>query len=169
MSTFIKIETITVGAGGSAAMTFSSIPQIYTDLLIKVSARDSSNAGQPWAPIRATFNGSSSSWAYRALYGDGSNASAASSPVSEFGFGTSSSNTANVFGNTEIYIPNYTGSSYKFASVDSVTENNSTTTLSSFNSNLWSNTAAITSISLPAPWASWVQYSTATLYGIKKN
>ena len=37
--TFSKITTVTVGSGGAANITFSSIPQVYTDLCIKISAR----------------------------------------------------------------------------------------------------------------------------------
>ena len=163
------IASVTVGAGGAASIDFTSIPGTYTDLKLVVSARSSSTAGQPWAVIRATFNGSSSNWAYKAIYGDGSTASSAGNTLSELGFGTSSSNTASTFGNTEIYIPNYANSSYKSVSVDSVTENNATQTLSALEANLWSNTAAITSISLPCATGTWVQNSTAYLYGISNS
>ena len=166
-NTFELISSVTVGSGGAASIDFTSIPSTYTDLCLKFSGRASSNSGFPWAVVRATFNGSSSNWTYRAIYGDGSGASSAVSSVSELGFGTSSLNTANTFGNTEIYIPNYAGSAYKSASVDSVTENNATQTLSALETNLWANTAAITSISLPCPSGTWVQYSTAYLYGVK--
>ena len=39
MPTFTKIETITVGSGGAASVTFSSIPQTFTDLVMKISSR----------------------------------------------------------------------------------------------------------------------------------
>ena len=33
------ISTITVGSGGAASIDFTSIPQTYTDLLVKISLR----------------------------------------------------------------------------------------------------------------------------------
>jgi hypothetical protein len=57
--------------------------------------------------------------------------------------------TANTFGNTEFYIPNYTSSNYKSFSVDGVTENNATAAFALY-AGLWSNTAAITSFRLNA-------------------
>ena len=37
--TMTPIQTVTVGSGGAANITFSNIPQTYTDLVIKISAR----------------------------------------------------------------------------------------------------------------------------------
>jgi len=37
--TYQKIATVTVGAGGASNITFSSIPQTYTDIKVVVSAR----------------------------------------------------------------------------------------------------------------------------------
>jgi hypothetical protein len=75
--------------------------------------------------------------------------------------------TSNTFGNTSVYIPNYAGSNFKSISIDGVTENNATAALQFFNAGLFKSTSAITSISLTAyNFASYVQYSTADLYGI---
>lgn len=171
-NTFIKIATVTVGAGGAASMDFSSIPSTYTDLIIFVSARSTSNVGgNSWAPARGGFNSSTANFTYRAIYGNGTSASSGNGTSSEFGFGTSSTATANTFGNFNLYIPNYASSNYKSSSADSVSETNATSTLAAFEANLWSNTAAITSIQLTcdASYGIWAQYSTATLYGISKS
>jgi hypothetical protein len=37
--TYTAIKTVTVGSGGAANIDFTSIPQTYTDLVLKVSAR----------------------------------------------------------------------------------------------------------------------------------
>jgi hypothetical protein len=169
-NTFELIASSTVGSGGAASIDFTSIPSTFTDLCVFVSARSSSNVGgNSWAPARGGFNTSTANFTYRALYGNGSSASSSSGTSAEFGFGTSSSATANTFGNFSIYIPNYAGSTYKSVSTDSVTETNATTTLASLEANLWSNTAAITSIQLTcdASYGIWAQYSTAYLYGVK--
>jgi len=79
--------------------------------------------------------------------------------------------TANTFGNDELYIPNYTGSTYKSISSDTVSESNGSApsdAIASLWAGLWNNTAAITSITLsPGAGGTFVQYSTFHLYGIK--
>ena len=75
--------------------------------------------------------------------------------------------TASTFGNAELYIPNYTSSNNKSFSADSVTENNATAAYSQLIAGLWSNVTAITSLSLAPSSGTFVQHSTATLYGVK--
>jgi hypothetical protein len=67
----------------------------------------------------------------------------------------------------EIYFPNYASATNKSFSIDSVTENNATLANQFLTAGLWSNTAAITSITLLAASGNLAYYSTASLYGIK--
>jgi hypothetical protein len=76
--------------------------------------------------------------------------------------------TANTFSSTEIYIPNYASANYKSYSVDQVDEGNQTTVYSHLIAGLWSNTAPINQITFTPTSYNFVQYSTATLYGIRK-
>jgi hypothetical protein len=39
-TTYEAIETVEVGSGGAADIEFTSIPGTYTDLVVKVSARN---------------------------------------------------------------------------------------------------------------------------------
>jgi hypothetical protein len=173
-NTFSLIASSTVGAGGAASIDFTSISSTYTDLCVKVSARTdraSTNDG-----ISMQFN-SSGGTAYQTirLFGSGS------TPTVNAGLSTSSANiipygiaaalaTASTFGSSEFYVSNYTGSTNKSVSVDSVGENNAADTLYGIAAGLWSNTAAITSIKLtPSFGTNFVQYSTAYLYGIIKS
>lgn len=158
------IQTVTVGAGGAASIDFTSIPQTYTDLKIVISGRGDENQ----ITIVGAINGSTSNFTSRYLYGDGSNALSASASASYWGNVTSSTQTASTFGATEIYIPNYTSSNNKLFHVDSTTENNATGSTIALWSGLWSQTAAINSISLTifGGTAKFVQYTTATLYGV---
>jgi hypothetical protein len=39
-NTYTLISSVTVGSGGAANMGFTSIPATYTDLLVKLSARE---------------------------------------------------------------------------------------------------------------------------------
>jgi hypothetical protein len=168
-TTFTKIASVSVGAGGAASMDFTSIPGTYTDLCIKLSGR-SARAGQQVDNLFITFNSNTSGYTMKSLSGNGSSASSAgySSRYASFAVDAAGS-TASTFSNHEIYIPNYAGSTNKSYSADSVSENNATAAQSDLVAGLWSNTAAITSISLLPEVSTWVQYSTATLYGISKS
>lgn len=156
------ITTTTVGVGGASSIDFTSIPGTYTDLLLVLSARSTVNTGV----VRVSFNGSGSSFSSRVLQGTGS--SALSFTETTFVGHTSNSDyTANTFGSHAIYIPNYAGSAYKSFSVDSVAETNASANLSNLIAGLWSNTSAITQITLSL--SNFAQYSTASLYGILKG
>jgi len=166
-NTYIAIATVTVGSGGAANIEFTSIPGTYTDLLIKTSVRGDTAATA--TALLATFNGSTANFTSRFLEGNGSGANSYTSPSNILGGTTAASATSSTFSNIEIYIPNYAGSNNKSVSADSVTENNATAAYVDLIALLWSNSAAITSIKLSPNAGNFVQYSTATLYGIKNT
>ena len=165
-NTFELISSVTVGAGGAASIDFTSIPSTYTDLVLKVSTRGSSATSVGGHVFYIRPNGSSANGSTRYLAGNGSTASSGTDTAIE-GAGDASDWTASTFGNTEIYIPNYAGATNKSVSVDAVGENNGTDTRTLMYAGLWSNTAAITSLSLVPYAGTFVQYSTAYLYGVK--
>lgn len=171
-TTFVKIATVTVGAGGSAAIEFTSIVGTYTDLLLNASTR-SNRTSAPIDYLKISVNSSTTGYTDRYINGNGSTASSGSDTGATgfYGAFTSTDNaTASTFGSTLIYIPNYSGSSNKSFSIDSVSENNGTTAGAGFTAGLWANTAAITSIKLQLDvGTAFTQYSTATLYGISKS
>ena len=167
-ATYVLIASNTVGSGGASSVTFSSIPQTYTDLLIKISDRSTTNLGGVWTGVNVRLNGSTTSLTSRQLYGTGSAAGSASTTTDNY-WTVSNIATANTFSNSEIYIPNYTGSTNKSFSADSVTENNATAALAAMTADLWSNTSAVTSITLVEGGNSFAQYSTFYLYGIKNS
>jgi hypothetical protein len=167
--TFVKIATVTVGSGGAASMDFTSIPSTYTDLCLKFSARSNTNIAGNGDLYYLLFNGSSANFTKKYLYGSGTAAASLSTANNTYGWIDSSDATASTFGNGEIYIPNYAGSSNKSFSTDSVTETNATAAYTALLASLWSNTAAINQITLTSYAGSFVQYSTATLYGIKNS
>jgi hypothetical protein len=163
-----KIATVTVGSGGAASIDFTSIPGTMTDLMVVVSTRASD--GYPDTGIWIQFNGSTSSYTRRTLYGTGDGGKASTTASDIFFYSPATTATANTFGNSTFYIPNYAGSTNKSVSVDTVNENNAAYSLSGITAGLWSNTAAITSIKIVSATASnLLQYSTATLYGITKG
>ena len=164
--TYKKIATATAGSGGSSTFDFTSIPSTYTDLVLHVSARcttDNANA-------KISFNGSTSSFTSRLLEAEpGIVYSASRTDNLNLFFITPSSYTASTFGSAFIYIANYAGSTNKSFSTDSCTENNATASVSRLLAGLWSNTAAINQITLTPQGTAFAQYSTATLYGISKS
>jgi hypothetical protein len=166
--TMVKIETVTVGSGGAASIEFTNIPQTYTDLMILYSSRSAGNVTGSWS-CKWSFNGATTSYTTRGLFGDGSAASSSTTSDTYGGYHNNSTSTASTFGNGSIYIPNYTSSNNKSYSIDAVAENNATAGYASLLAGLRSNTAAITSVKLEDyNGNNLAQYSSATLYGISK-
>jgi hypothetical protein len=169
-TTFTKIASVSVGLLGVASIDFSSIPSSYTDLCIDLSLRDGSAAQSANANIVINSNTSAIYSSRRLLStGTGTGSDSFSGLGSMPGIWVdSATSTTNTFANIMIYIPNYAGSSNKSVSIDSVTENNATAAYSGITAGLFASTAAITSLSI-STGSNFVQYSTATLYGISKS
>ena len=165
MAIYNLISTVTVGSGGASSIEFTSIPQTYTDLLVVCSGRTNGSGNG----INISFNGNTSNYSNRALQGNGSAASSFGTYNRNAGMVTDSNQTASVFGSTSIYVPNYAGSTFKSYSADGVSENNAATAYMSFIAGLWSDVSAITSLTLSLMVGNFVQYSSATLYGIKNS
>jgi hypothetical protein len=165
-----KIATTSLSTAASS-ITFSNIPQGYTDLKVVLSVRASTTSGNSNCFIY--LNGvTGTSYSQRRLYGNGTNGSPLVSDtqtsypwIDMINTIPNATYTANTFASAEIYIPNYTSSNYKSLSVDFVGENNATTSYQYFTAGLFSNTSAITSLVIDGT-DNFVQYSTATLYGI---
>lgn len=164
-NTFELISSVTVGSGGAASIFFTSIPSTYTDLVVKWSGR--TNSGGTVEATSVTFNGSPT-YSTRYLQGDGSSVTSGAPSALNWGVADSSGATANTFGNSEACIPNYTGSQQKSTSADSVQENNTSQGFQFIGAGLSTLTSAINSITItPNGGGSFVQYSTAYLYGVK--
>jgi hypothetical protein len=158
---YVLLERIELNAS-AASVTFSNIPQTgYTDLKIVASARNTSSGNY----FAVSFNGSTASFSSRYLYWE--NTTVNSGTLAQYGGRiNTSSTTASTFASTEIYIPNYAGSTNKSYSSDSASENNAAAAAGSLIAGLWSNTAAITSITLTPDSASFDTNSTFSLYGL---
>jgi hypothetical protein len=164
--TYSKIATYTVGSGGVASIDFLNIPQTYTDLLVKFSFRINNLMTSAYCYLNNDTT--LANYTDKRLVGSGSAASSSGGSFPRIAISDGTDATASTFGNAEIYIPNYTGSSYKSISADYVAENNGTLGYAGVNAVLWSNTSAINRITFVSGGSeSFVQYSTAHLYGIK--
>lgn len=167
MATYTLISSVTVGAGGASSIDFTSIPATYTDLVLKWSSRGT--AATNYDQVYIKFNNSTANLSYVRLYGNGTSAASTSGTDGYIGAGQGTGSTASTFDNGEVYIPNYTGSNNKSFSVDEVNENNATAAFTFLQAGLWSNTAAINRITLTPTGGTFVQYSTAYLYGVKSS
>jgi hypothetical protein len=168
MANLVLLDKVTVGSGGTSSITFSSIPQTYTDLVVEISLRCNRSTVREVLMMR--LNGATSNYSLSRLYGD-STSVGADTVSGETGMIVGDivgdSATSNTFGNGAIYIPNYAGSTYKSLSADLITENAATEASQYFVGGLWSDTSAINSITLYCRNSfNFNQYSTAYLYGV---
>lgn len=163
------IQTIELSAA-SKAITFSSIPQTFDDLLLVYSTR-SDRSGNVDDPVNITLNGSGAGYSSRGLVGTGSSAYSEGYGTSVIfaGYMPAPSTTSNTFGSGSAIISNYRSSSPKSMSVDFVSENNATTAYQNMVASIWTNSAAVTSLTVSAQIANLVQFSSASLYGIRRG
>lgn len=167
MPTFTQIGTAqVVGAGGSATIDFNTIPGTYTDLVIKVSVRNS--AAAIYDNLLVKINGVTTSQSNRSILGVGSGTPSSVSDTPIYGLAVVGNNaTASTFSNVEIYIPNYASTTTnKSVSIDGVTENNATAAGATLIAGLYASNTAVTSVVLAPNSGTFSQYSTAYLYGV---
>lgn len=170
MSTTLNlIAKQTVGSGGASSVTFSNIPQTFTDLKVVMSVRDGS--AQVGNNILFQINGGTTSQSVRAISGDGSSTPNSYSATPLFFTSNGNSSTANTFSNMEVYICNYASTTInKSVSVDSVSENNGTTAYAQLTAGLYASNTAITSILFTANGGpSFSEFSEFWLYGISSS
>jgi hypothetical protein len=170
MATTYEIIDKATLASTASSVTFSSIPSTYTDLLLKVSARDNNSASANGSYYTIGFNGSTTGFTAMFLRGTGS-AVTSSSFAQYAGNSVTTAQTASTFSNDEIYIPNYAGSNNKSYSSNAVVETNATGAFATLIAGIWSNTAAITSLKIEAAGGGFLFQigSSFYLYGIKNS
>lgn len=170
--TYKKIASATVGSGGTANIDMQSIPSTYTDLVLKISSR--TNRANLQDAVSVYFNNDTTAARYtmRNLYGTGASAFSTNTNtyLSELVMTSGANATASTFGNGEIYIPNYAGSTQKSASADGVGENNATNAYVGLGAYLYNQTTAISRITIvPVTGTLLAEFTTAVLYGISKS
>jgi len=169
MANMELIDTKTAGSGGASYLEFTSIPSTYTDLMCVVSLKSDVSGG--YTRIELTFNGSTTGYSERFMYGIDGNATSgnasSNSKIEYIWIPATRSEAVSTFGNCNIYIPNYAVAQSKSVSTDFVTEGNiSTSVLDGFNAGLWANNATISSLKITSNSGLFVENSTAYLYGI---
>jgi len=175
MATFTKIASQTISTPANV-VTFSSIPQTYTDLKILISARSSSvDAFRENLIIGFNSQVSNTGYSWIGMYsyltGTGSNKNPAAYRI--IGDLPSNPATSNTFSNSEIYIPSYTSATPHTFLGESVVENNGFDAFLSWSGVLFNGgSEAITSVSIfcaSSGATNFVANSTFELYGIKNS
>jgi len=170
-SSYESIATSTVGSGGVASITFSSIAATYTHLQIRGIGRSNRATPADMDSLFIQFNSdTAANYSDHALRGDGATASATSDvSYSQMEmYRIANVYAANVFGAQIVDILDYANTN-KYKTIRSLggVDNNGSGMVA-LNSGNWRNTAAVTSILLkPAVGTLFNQYTSFALYGIK--
>jgi hypothetical protein len=155
--------------GSAASVTFSNIPQNFTDLVIKYSAKTTRTNDPNGDDLKIYFNGDTgSNYSNKTILGTGSSVSAENIVSTNLGiYGIVAADGTSNFGNGEIHIPNYAGSRAKSISMDCVSERNNTNAYLRVVAGYWTGTAAITSVSFfPGTGPNFAAGTTFYLYGV---
>lgn len=158
------VSTYEVPVGGVTTVTFSSVPQTATDLVLVGNAR-TSNTNASMA-----FNLNSTTAANVIEISATGSVIATSSATSSIRARNISTDTASTFSNFSLYISNYTGTTNKIMLLDAVSETNAATALVTLTSIRTNITSAVTSLTIAdANTGTLQQYSSFSLYTITKG
>ena len=172
-TSFESIATY-LGDGTASTFTFSSIPQTYKSLQIRMISRDDYSSSSINSVLMRPNNVSStSSYTYHNLGGEGSTGYSSGVGTGTYGFffmpEPSDGSLSSTFGAAIIDIVNYTSSNYKtmraFTGLErNLGSGNGSVTL---RSSLFLSTSAITSISFTTNIGKFMTGTSFALYGIK--
>lgn len=169
-ASYDSIASTTVGAGGLASITFSSIPAGYTHLQIRYTVRSQFAAGTDIVLLRVNGD-SGNNYAAHRLYGDSSSAGSQGFTPQSYLLGPdvpAASAASNNFGvgfwdMLDYSNPNKNTTTRALGGRDMNSVGGNTW----LNSALWLNTAAVTSIIFFCGNAAMAEGSTVSLYGMK--
>jgi hypothetical protein len=160
-NSYESIQTFTVGSGGQASITFSSIPSTYKHLQIRASAQISTSGGS--CPVEFNSDTNLSNYYQHVLFGSGSSAASSSGNNNTFGFQLDSAQP----GAGVMDILDYSNTN-KNTTVRTLSGNDTNGGgFITFRSGLWNNTAAITGITIKPSSGNFNQHSSFALYGIR--
>ncbi len=170
-NSYESIATVTVGAGGSSSIDFTSIPNTYKHLQIRMGSKI--NNASDWVTIAMRVgNGSvdsGSNYAYHDIFGQGSSVTAqAATSQNRMYIGWASGSSYSSLGLVVLDLLDYANTN-KNKTVRSLTGiDNNGSGIISLESNLWMSTSAVNTISIfPHSGTAFQQYSHFALYGIK--
>lgn len=176
MATTYTLISSNVLTSTTANVTFSSIPQTYTDLVLRMSYRTNASGLFGSNPAIRFNSDTTANYSYTNVDGNGSTASSTTeSSINALYMQSSDStgNTADTFTSNEMYIPNYTGTANKPISQFKAAEQNATAAEMHIFASLYRGSSAISTILIAANSNmvsnSFVSGSSFYLYGIKNS
>lgn len=148
-----------------SSVTLSAISGEYTDLVLVCSSKNSSTSSTIIGNI--SLNGSTSNFHSILIdsYGSGMYSTTDTRWIYNM-IGSSGSTQTDTFGTTEIYFPSYSSNKYKVISTSYCADYNESGTSLGVSAALWSDTSAITSITLTPASGNFVTGSRFDLFGI---
>ena len=168
-----SIATVSVGSGGSASASFTSVPATYSHLQVRVFGRGTGTGNREYIAIRFNNDTASNYW-WHGLNGSGSAADAQESGATDTfvkaGFSTIpvSDAGANIFGSAVVDIFDYANTNkYKTTRAFAGQDQNNTSGRLNLVSGVWNNTTAVNRVDVFLGSGNWSQYSSIALYGIK--
>ena len=163
-NTYVALATQTLGSP-AASVTFSSIPQGYTDLVIVGNFLPSVSTNQPYIQFNADTGTGTTNYSTTSLRGDGSSAASGRHtnnfgwyPVPGPGIGTN--------GNPEPWLINVMNYSNTTTYKTGLSRFNNSQSIVSANAHLWRSTAAISTVTITMETGNFNTGSTFTIYGI---
>lgn len=165
------ISSVTVGAGGTGQITFSSIPQTYTDLQLYFSVR--SGASFTRRVLALTANNISNQYQDRYFTGNGSTTGSAQDVPTQSNMliwdAPAATAASDIFSNISLYITNYSFSDrFKTVINQGVSEDNATAGINALLVGYYRQITPISELSFEVS-GNFLQNSTAYLYGIKNS
>lgn len=170
--TYKLIQTINL-TGTVASFAFTSIPQTFTDLVIKGSGRMGAGSDTSFSCFFNSDNGTQLN--YQVILGRVQTSNGVREATRSTALGENSASylpgagdTANVFGGLDMYITNYTSTGIKMINTRSATPDTSTNrAFIQVYGNRYSTASAITDITFTTG-NNWVANTEFSLYGIKR-
>lgn len=167
-ASYDSIATVSVDAGGASSVVFSSIPQTYKHLQVRILARSTSVSSQMYIVQRMNGIGGNS-YTQHGIYADGSTVTGngAANDVAVIQRFTGGGAAADIFGAAIIDYVDYTNANKKpvMRSLGGVDLNG--TGVVGFYSTMIQTNGAITELSFIPSSSNFAQYSSFALYGIK--
>lgn len=170
-STYTAIATTTLSAIANP-ITFSSIPQTYTDLVIVVTGRGTGANTIDSTLSYFNSNTGTNNYSNTFLYGDGASTYGqrnSNSVYFSFGPHPGGNATANVFGAEVLHVLNYSNTTTFKTIISRSSADIGGSGQTWLTTNLWRQTAAINRIDLYTSAGSWAVGTKFSLYGIKAS
>jgi hypothetical protein len=164
-ATYALIESQVLGSSATA-ITFSSIPGTYTDLVIVASILPSVSTNQPYVQFNTDTGTGTTNYSTTSLRGDGSSA-ASGRHTNQFGWFPVPGPGIGTNGNPEPWLISIMDYANTTTFKSGLSRFNNASSIVSANAHLWRNTAAITTTTITMESGNFAIGSTFRLYGIQ--